>query len=162
MDQLWTPWRYRYISRNSPAEDCIFCSIAAADPATDRNNLVLYRGRRHFLLLNLYPYTVGHSMIVPYAHVADLAGLDGEAMREFLELARDMQAALEKAYHPQGFNLGINLGRPAGAGIADHLHLHVVPRWLGDANFMSVIAETRVQPDDLPSAYDKLVGYFRR
>ncbi|MBZ5542837.1 MAG: HIT domain-containing protein [Acidobacteriia bacterium] len=160
MDILWSPWRFRYVSEGVNAEGCIFCQMAAADPSRDREHLVLYRGRLNFVLLNLFPYTTGHSMISPYAHRGTLTGLDGETLREMMELAQRVHSALESTYHPEGYNLGMNLGRCAGAGVADHLHLHLLPRWTGDSSFMTVIGETRVQPEDLPTVYDKLVGFF--
>ena len=160
MDILWSPWRFRYVSEGVNAEGCIFCQMAAADPSRDREHLVLHRGRLNFVLLNLFPYTTGHSMISPYAHQGTLAGLDGETLKEMMELAQRVHAALESTYHPEGYNLGMNLGRCAGAGVADHLHLHLLPRWTGDSSFMTVIGETRVQPEDLPTVYDKLVGFF--
>jgi ATP adenylyltransferase len=162
MDILWSPWRFRYVSEGVKAEGCIFCQVAAADPAEDRKHLILYRGRRNFVLLNLFPYTTGHTMIAPYAHVANLSDLDAETLQEMMELAQRAHHALETAYHPEGYNLGMNLGRCAGAGVADHIHLHLLPRWTGDSNFMTVIGETRVQPEDLRNTYDKLLRFFAR
>lgn len=161
MDQLWTPWRFDYVSQAAKAEGCVFCDMAAADPARDREHLILHRARFNFVILNLFPYTTGHSIVVPYAHVADLAGVNPEALGEMIGLARDLEAALAQAYHPDGYNLGMNLGRVAGAGVADHVHLHVLPRWSGDANFMTVVGETRIHPEDLLTTYDKLLGVFR-
>ena len=126
----------------------------------DRENLILHRGRLNFIVLNRFPYTTGHTMIAPYAHVATLNSLDGEALREMMELAQRVHAALESTYHPEGYNLGMNLGRCAGAGVADHLHLHLLPRWTGDSSFITVVGETRVQPEDLATVYDKLVRFF--
>jgi ATP adenylyltransferase len=162
MDILWSPWRYRYVSEGAKTEGCIFCQKAADDPARDRDNLILHRGRRNLVLLNLFPYTTGHTMIAPYAHLAAFADLEGETMKEMMELAQRVHNALEETYHPEGYNLGMNLGRCAGAGVADHLHLHVLPRWTGDTSFMTVIGETRVEPEDLPSTFDKLVRFFPR
>jgi ATP adenylyltransferase len=150
------------VSEGVKAEGCIFCQVAAADPAEDRKHLILYRGRRNFVLLNLFPYTTGHTMIAPYAHVANLSDLDAETLQEMMELAQRAHHALETAYHPEGYNLGMNLGRCAGAGVADHIHLHLLPRWTGDSNFMTVIGETRVQPEDLRNTYDKLLRFFAR
>jgi ATP adenylyltransferase len=160
MDILWSPWRFRYVSEGVNAEGCILCQLVAADPSGDRENLILHRGRLNFVVLNRFPYTTGHTMIAPYAHVATLSSLDGETLREMMELAQRVHAALEGTYHPEGFNLGMNLGRCAGAGVADHLHLHLLPRWTGDSSFITVVGETRVQPEDLTTVYDKLVGYF--
>lgn len=162
MDILWSPWRFRYVSEGTKSHGCIFCDKAGADAARDREELILHRGRLNFVILNLYPYTTGHTMIAPYAHVAHLADLDAATLGEMMELAQRLQVALEAAYHPEGYNLGMNLGRCAGAGVADHLHLHLLPRWLGDANFMTVIGETRVQPEDLLTTYDKLVRSFHK
>jgi ATP adenylyltransferase len=159
MDILWSPWRFRYVSEGVKAEGCIFCPMAA-EAGHDRENLILYRGRLNFVLLNRFPYTTGHTMVAPYAHVASLSDLDGDTLREMMELAQRVHAALESTYHPEGYNLGMNLGACAGAGVADHLHLHLLPRWTGDSSFITVIGETRVQPEDLPTVYDKLVRFF--
>ena len=123
-------------------------------------NLVLYRGQSNYILLNLYPYTTGHAMVAPYAHVARLADLDTESLKEMMALAQRLEAALAAAYSPECFNLGMNLGRCAGAGVADHVHLHFLPRWFGDSNFMTVVGETRVQPEDLATTYNKLAPFF--
>jgi ATP adenylyltransferase len=160
MDILWSPWRFRYVSEGVKQEGCVLCQLVEADPSRDRENLILHRGRLNFVVLNRFPYTTGHTMIAPYAHVATLSDLDGEALQEMMELAQRVHSALESTYHPEGYNLGMNLGRCAGAGVADHLHLHLLPRWTGDSSFMTVIGETRVEPEDLPTVYDKLVGYF--
>ncbi len=161
MDYLWSPWRFRYVSEGVRDDRCVFCETAKAEASHDRKNLVLHRAHSNFVLLNLFPYTTGHALIAPYAHVADLAELDAPTLKEMMELVQKLQAALEASYHPEGYNLGMNLGKCAGAGVADHLHLHFLPRWSGDSNFMTVIAETRVQPEDLLATYDKLVGFFR-
>ena len=160
MDYLWSPWRFRYVSQANATSACPFCEKGAAPPVHDRENLVLYRARSNFILLNLFPYTTGHSMVIPYAHVASLEELEPSTLVEMMELARRLQAALRDCYHPEGYNLGINLGKCAGAGVADHLHLHLLPRWTGDANFMTPIGETRVLPEDLLTTYDKLAPYF--
>jgi ATP adenylyltransferase len=164
VDRLWTPWRYNYISGAGSDEkrddsSCIFCDIAA-DPSADEKNFVLHRALHNFVLLNLYPYTSGHLMIVPYEHVADLDALSHEASHELIDLAQRAQTVLREAYHPEGFNFGMNLGRAAGAGVAGHVHLHALPRWAGDGSFMSTIAETRVLPEDLPTTYKRLRGKF--
>lgn len=160
MDYLWSPWRFRYVSEAAKSGQCVFCDKAAADPAEDRPNLILHRGRANFVLLNLFPYTTGHGLIAPYAHVPLLNGLPVDTLTEMMVLAQKVEAALNEVYKPEGYNLGMNLGRCAGAGVADHLHLHLLPRWTGDSSFMTVIGETRVQPEDLPTVYDKLVGFF--
>ncbi|MGB6844673.1 MAG: HIT domain-containing protein [Candidatus Acidiferrales bacterium] len=154
MDYLWTPWRYRYIADASKDEGCVFCAALAADD--DSKTFIVHRASKNFVILNLYPYTTGHVMIVPYVHVADLSASDPETLAEMMRLAQRVQSALESTYHPQGYNLGMNLGRAAGAGVTGHLHLHVLPRWSGDANFMSVVGETRVEPEELPTTYERL------
>jgi ATP adenylyltransferase len=154
MDYLWTPWRYRYIADAAKDEGCVFCaSLALKD---DSASLIVFRGAKNFVILNRYPYTSGHVMIVPYVHSADLQATDAETLAEMMVLAQRVQGALEKTYHPQGYNLGMNLGRAAGAGVTGHLHVHVLPRWSGDSNFMTVVAETRVEPEDLSTTYEKL------
>ncbi len=162
MDILWSPWRYRYVSEGVNKSGCIFCEKAAADPAQDRENLILHRAERNFVILNLFPYTTGHTMIAPYTHKATLADLDPETLREMMQLAQRVEAALATAYKPDGYNLGMNLGRCAGAGVADHVHLHFLPRWTGDSSFMTSVGETRVQPEDLAATYDKLAPFFSR
>jgi ATP adenylyltransferase len=154
MDYLWTPWRYRYITKAGKSDRCIFCDAVAA--GDDLKTFIVLRGKKNFIILNRFPYTSGHVMVVPYAHVAELSGCDAETLGEMMELAKRVQSALAAEYHPEGYNLGMNLGRSAGAGVADHLHLHVLGRWTGDTNFMSVVAETRMQPEDLSITYEKL------
>ena len=162
MDYLWSPWRYRYVSQAGQGEGCPFCQKGSSDPARDRENLVLYRGRGNFILLNVYPYTTGHALVAPHAHVANLDQVSLETLVEMMTLAQRLQTALQECYHPEGYNVGMNLGKCAGAGVADHLHLHVLPRWTGDSNFMTVVGETRVQPEDLLATYDKLAAFFPR
>jgi ATP adenylyltransferase len=154
MDYLWTPWRYRYIADAAKDEGCVFCAALALND--DPRALIVYRGAKNFVILNAFPYTSGHVMVVPYQHTADLSATDPETLAEMMVLAQRVQVALEKTYHPQGYNLGMNLGRAAGAGVTGHLHLHVLPRWSGDSNFMTVVAETRVEPEDLSTTYQKL------
>jgi len=154
MDYLWTPWRYRYIADATKDEACVFCAAVALD--NDRKALIVFRGAKNFVILNRYPYTSGHVMVVPYQHSADLPATEPETLAEMMILAQRVQLALEKTYHPQGYNLGMNLGRAAGAGVTGHLHLHLLPRWSGDSNFMTVVAETRVEPEDLTTTFEKL------
>jgi ATP adenylyltransferase len=154
MDYLWTPWRYRYIADAAKDKGCIFCEAVAAND--DAKTLLVFRGKTCFIILNRYPYTAGHVMIVPYVHVADLVGADPETLSEMMLLAPRVETALQTTYRPDGFNLGMNLGRAAGAGVTGHLHMHVLPRWSGDANFMTVVGETRVEPEDLATTYEKL------
>jgi ATP adenylyltransferase len=156
MDYLWTPWRYRYIAKAASAVGCVFCDLPAAN--NDEEALIVLRGVKNYVVLNRYPYTSGHVMIVPYAHTADFAGLDAQTTAELMSLAQRVQAALGGVYHPEGYNIGMNLGRSAGAGIADHLHLHVLPRWAGDTNFMTTVGETRLEPEELSTTYEKLRG----
>jgi ATP adenylyltransferase len=154
MDYLWTPWRYQFVQDPQPPTGCIFCDKPAEH--RDEHNFILHRASHNFVILNLYPYTSGHLMIVPYSHVATLDEAGPLVRAEMIELAARAESLLRAAYHPEGLNLGFNLGKCAGAGIAAHLHLHVLPRWTGDANFMSVIGETRVIPEDIPTTYAKL------
>jgi ATP adenylyltransferase len=149
------------MSGTARREACIFCEMTASDPAHDRDRLILYRGRFNLIVLNLFPYNCGHAMIAPYRHTATLAGLDTSIMTEMMDLTRDLETALKSAYQPQGYNFGMNLGRAAGAGIEDHLHLHVLPRWNGDANFMTTVGEARILPEDLGTTYAKLAVFFR-
>ncbi|HYN84410.1 MAG TPA: HIT domain-containing protein [Pyrinomonadaceae bacterium] len=164
MDRLWTPWRYEYIKgaaeQKSPAGDtCVLCHIRD-NAADDERNFVLLRAPLNFVILNLYPYTNGHLMVVPYEHVADLDAVAKETTDEMMDLAKRAQGALRAAYRPHGFNFGMNLGQSAGAGIAGHIHLHALPRWTGDANFMTAVGETRVLPEDLPTTYQRLKALF--
>jgi ATP adenylyltransferase len=161
MDYLWSPWRYRYVTQEERPGRCFLCELAASEASQDSHNLVLRRAEHNFVVLNRYPYTPGHAMVAPYAHVADLTGSDPAALSEMIELARKLQSALKESYKPQGYNLGINLGRCAGAGVDGHLHLHVLPRWVGDSNFMTVAGEARVLPEDLGTTYGKLLPFFR-
>ena len=154
MDYLWTPWRYRYVADASKDKGCIFCDALSAND--DIRTLIVLRGEKNFVILNRYPYTSGHVMVVPYAHVADLAAAEPGTLAEMMRLAQRAKTALDQTYHPEGFNLGMNLGRAAGAGVTGHLHLHVLARWAGDANFMTVTAETRVEPEELSTTFEKL------
>jgi ATP adenylyltransferase len=156
MDYIWTPWRYQYMKgvERGTQPECIFCDAAARKD--DAETLVVYRGKKTFIILNRYPYTSGHVMIVPYAHVAELGSCDPESLSEMMTLAQRVEAAFRANYSPDGMNLGMNLGRAAGAGVLGHLHLHVLPRWLGDSNFMTVVGETRVQPEDLKTTYERM------
>jgi len=159
MDRIWSPWRYGYVSKASSSDPCIFCEKASQD--RDHENFVLYRGRLNFLLLNLYPYTTGHLMIAPYQHLATLADLAEETLHEMISLARQAESHLRALYKPQGFNLGFNIGECAGAGVAGHVHMHVLPRWPADSNFMTTIGETRILPEALEATYQKLNARFR-
>ncbi|HVT93581.1 MAG TPA: HIT domain-containing protein [Bryobacteraceae bacterium] len=159
MDYLWSPWRYQYVQKELPDEGCIFCRHAA-DRDNDEAHFILHRGHANFVLLNLYPYTSGHLMVVPYAHTARLSDTPKETLEELMVLAQTAEACLAATMRPNGVNVGFNLGEAAGAGVAGHLHLHVVPRWFGDANFMSVIGETRVIPRALADTYATLKEHW--
>jgi ATP adenylyltransferase len=159
MEHLSTPWRSTYINAPREGRGCVFCNAGTA-PGDDEDNLVVYRGERSFVMLNRYPYTSGHLMIAPYAHVSRLNDASLETMHEMTVLLRRAETILEQAYHPEGINLGMNLGRAAGAGIAEHIHMHVLPRWTGDANFMTSVANTRVIPESLDQTYSKLKRGF--
>jgi ATP adenylyltransferase len=159
MERLWAPWRGAYVTGSGGGSDgCIFCNLT--EPG--RDELILVRGRVSFVILNLYPYNNGHLMVVPQRHVANLASTTEEERAELMRLTRHAEIAVNEAYSPQGINMGINLGRPAGAGVLDHLHVHVVPRWNGDTNFMTVIGDVRVLPEDLATTAKKLRPIFER
>jgi ATP adenylyltransferase len=160
MDYIWTPWRYQYMKQAEANKlpECIFCD--AANRNDDHETLVAYRGKKVFIILNRYPYTSGHVMIVPYAHVGDLASADPEALAEMMHLAQRVEGAFRANYKPDGLNVGMNLARAGGAGVVGHIHLHVLPRWFGDSNFMTVVGETRVLPEDLNTTYTRLREYF--
>lgn len=162
METKFTPWRHAYITRGESAAEsgCVFCAIGAAAPDHDAENLLLFRGERCFVVLNRFPYNTAHLMVVPFAHTADLPGLDEATANELFALTRRSVALLTTAYQPHGFNMGMNLGRTAGAGIAEHLHMHVVPRWQGDTNFMPVVGGTKLIPEDLATTYERLRPLF--
>lgn len=161
MDVLWSPWRYDYITGESgpsnPDSACVFCHILTA-PASDEEKFILHRAGFNFVILNIYPYGTGHLMIVPYEHVADLDKADKETTDEMMDLTKRCQTALASVYSPQGFNMGLNIGKAAGAGVASHFHMHVLPRWFGDVNFITSIGETRAMPESLKATYKKLKG----
>jgi len=154
MERIWAPWRMKYIESGAQGEGCIFC--VGSDASRDEEKYVLHRADLVFTMLNAFPYTSGHLMIAPYRHVADPALMNEEELSEMMAEAVFMLKVLRKAFQPEGFNLGINIGKPAGAGIADHAHLHIVPRWGGDTNFMPVLADTRIIPQALADTYKKL------
>jgi ATP adenylyltransferase len=155
MKRLWSPWRLEYLTAGE-VDGCVFCHAAEDERDRDRDNLVLLRGERAFLILNRYPYTNGHFMSVPYAHVPSLEDLDAPTLTEMMLLLNRGLAALRAIMHPDGFNVGANLGHVAGAGIEDHVHIHAVPRWTGDTNFMPVIGDMRVVPQTWLQTYDQL------
>lgn len=160
MDVLWSPWRYDYIAAGGAKPDgCVFCKLLD-DSASDEDRFILKRAEFNFVVLNRYPYASGHLMVVPYRHTGDITALDEDAADELMDLTRRAAGALNQAYQPDGINLGMNLGKAAGAGVAEHLHMHVVPRWVGDANFMTAIGQTRTLPETLPDTYAKLRDKF--
>ena len=157
MEQIWAPWRIKYIQMKKP-EGCILCEKPGED--NDAENYILFRGEKNFVILNSYPYNPGHLLIVPYRHVASMEGLTSEERYEHFEIVSRSINVLRQVFTPSGFNIGINMGRIAGAGIEDHFHTHIVPRWQGDTNFMPVIADARVVPEALSETYEKLKGKF--
>ena len=187
MDYLWTPWRYSYVTeadtktrQGIPGElaayagdsRCVFCNmIAAVDHATangmareeaERAALIVLRAEHNYICLNRYPYTSGHIMVVPYEHESSLAALSAPAAQEMMALSQQAERALASVYNPDGFNFGLNLGKAAGAGVAGHLHLHALPRWTGDTNFMTVTGETRVLPEDLEITWERVRAAFAK
>jgi ATP adenylyltransferase len=159
LERLWSPWRLAYVTGSAESKGCVFCdALTDADAAP----LVLHRGAACFVILNLFPYNNGHLMVVPNRHVASLALATPDEMAEMMRLTQASELALTEAYRPQGINIGMNLGRPAGAGIADHMHIHVVPRWSGDTNFMSVVGNVRVLPEDLEQTAGRLRPVFEK
>jgi ATP adenylyltransferase len=154
MDYLWTPWRYAYVSGTERSAACVFCE--AAKQRDDAKSGIVYRGKDCFIILNTFPYTPGHVMVVPYAHLDELQKLPHKAANEMMELSQRMETVLRELYHPDGINLGMNIGKAAGAGIAGHIHMHVLPRWIADANFLSVVGETRILPETLDVTWGRM------
>ena len=151
MDYLWSPWRMPYIQSEKNMNGCVFCMEMAREDGPE--NLIVYRGEYAFVIINRYPYTSGHLMVVPYSHASSIDELDPDIRSEMMELANECLGVLRSIYHPQGFNIGVNIGEAAGAGILDHVHLHIVPRWGGDTNFMSSLGQARVLPEALEDTY---------
>lgn len=185
MDHLWTPWRYTYVTaadnaaRQGVPEElaawsgdtgCVFCNLIAAVEYAEANGmpreqaekaaLIVHRGVKTYVVLNRYPYTSGHIMVLPYEHEASLAALPAEIAHEMMDTSQRMETVLGSAYHPDGINMGLNLGQSAGAGVKGHLHLHILPRWTGDTNFMTVVGETRVLPEDLETTWQRVRENF--
>jgi ATP adenylyltransferase len=154
VDHLWSPWRYRYVTAGKQPAGCIFCAMAAG--SDDASALVVHRAQFNFVVLNRFPYTSGHLMVVPYVHTSTLEATEPAALTELILLSRLAERHLRAAYRCSGLNLGFNIGESAGAGVAQHIHFHVLPRWAGDANFMTAVGETRVMPEDLSETYRKL------
>jgi ATP adenylyltransferase len=151
MDYLWTPWRYAYVSTAEKASGCVFCDLPKL--GDDAKALIVHRAKYCFVILNAFPYTPGHVMIVPFAHLDELQKLPTEAAHEMMDLAQRMESVLRSLYTPDGINLGMNIGKAAGAGVAGHIHMHALPRWVADANFLSVVGETRILPESLQTPY---------
>lgn len=160
--RIWAPWRLKYVkgAKDDAGGECIFCAKPGAGEEHDAENLIVHRGELCFVILNRFPYTNGHLMIAPYAHVATLPELDPATVAEIMGFAQKGMTVLEDVYSPQGYNVGFNQGRVAGAGFEHHIHMHVVPRWGGDTNFMPVLADTRVMPQSLEQSYEALAGSF--
>ena len=159
MDRLFSPWRHAYVTRTAGDSGCVFCDALLQDAG---RALIVDEGPTCYVILNLYPYNSGHLMIVPRRHVGTLAALEPAELTELAALTRRAEMALTEAYQPQGLNVGMNLGRPAGAGVLDHLHVHLVPRWAGDTNFMSVVGDVRVLPEEVPASVARLKPVFER
>jgi len=153
MDHLWTPWRYAYVTGAEKTVECVFCE---APKESDEKAYIVHRGSHCYIILNAYPYTNGHVMVVPYAHLDELQKLPTDAAGEMMALTQEMEKVLRSLYHPDGINLGMNIGKAAGAGVAGHIHMHVLPRWVADANFLSVVGETRVLPEALEVTWQRI------
>jgi ATP adenylyltransferase len=154
MDYLWTPWRYTYVKNASTAPGCVFCK--ALELGDDRKAYIVHRAEHCFIILNAFPYTSGHVMVVPFAHLDELHKLPAAAANEMMMLSQKMETVLRELYKPDGINLGMNVGAAAGAGVAGHIHMHVLPRWIADASFMTVVGETRVLPEDLETTWERV------
>ncbi len=162
MKRLWAPWRMEYILSEDKHKTCLFCDIYKDSKSKDKKNLILFRGRRCYVVLNRYPYNNGHLMVVPYFHTPTFDGLSDKVLFDFIKTADKSVTILRKALNPDGFNMGLNFGKVAGAGMEQHMHLHVVPRWTGDTDSMPIISETRVMPEHLKKTYNKLHKFFKK
>ena len=154
MDYLWTPWRYAYITSPQKASECIFCDLPKV--GDDAKVHIVYRSQYCYVILNSFPYTAGHVMVVPFAHLDELQKLPAGAAHEMIELSQRMEQVLRQVYRPEGINLGMNIGKAAGAGVAGHIHMHLLPRWTADSNFVSVVGETRILPETLEQTYARI------
>ena len=154
MNHLWSPWRMKYIENSEQEEGCVFCNAQTKEDS--EANLIAFRGQRAFVILNLYPYTSGHLMVIPIEHIATFEELTSATRAEMIELTSQCMSVLRKTYNPQGFNMGANIGEAAGAGVPGHVHIHIVPRWGGDTNFMSSLGETRVLPESIEDTYKRV------
>ena len=160
MEHLWSPWRREYIENHDKEAVCVFCEAQAKDDNSE--NLIAYRGKLAYVILNRFPYTNGHLMVVPFVHKPTLEELDTETRTEMMELTTRAMSALRELYEPQGFNMGANIGKAAGAGVPGHVHIHIVPRWAGDTNFMSTLGQTRVLPEALEDTYNRVRAVFTK
>ena len=158
MDYLWTPWRYAYITGTKEDRECVFCD--SHTQWDDRKTWIVHRGTHCYICLNAFPYTSGHVMVIPYEHLDELQKLPRDAAREMMDLSQHTETVLRNLYHPDGINLGMNIGAAAGAGVAGHIHMHVLPRWVADANFMTVVGETRVLPESLEVTWERMRKAF--
>jgi ATP adenylyltransferase len=156
LDWLWNPWRFQYVTKEKKSDECIFCELPRV--GNDEETLIVHRGELNYVILNRYPYTTGHLMVVPFHHTDSLQGIDDQTADELFSLIRIADRKVREIYRPKGVNIGMNLGEAAGAGIAEHIHMHLLPRWIGDANFLTVIGETRILPEELSETYRKLKG----
>jgi ATP adenylyltransferase len=156
MDYLWTPWRYTYVSGSDKTSGCIFCDLPRI--GDDAKARIVYRGPNCYVILNTFPYTSGHVMIVPFAHLDELQKLPVETAHEVMDLAQRIERVLRHLYVPDGINMGVNIGKAAGAGVAGHIHMHALPRWVADANFVTVVGETRILPESLETTYERIRG----
>lgn len=162
MKQLWAPWRMEFLTdpKKAVTGDCVFCGLVSEKD--DKANLIVHRGKHAFVILNKYPYNNGHLMVIPFRHTNDFTSLGADELAEMSALTQHAMKAIAGAYQPQGFNLGMNLGAAAGAGIKEHLHMHVVPRWTGDTNFLPVLGDTKSMPQHLSASLEALTPYFRK
>lgn len=159
MELIWAPWRMKYITQDK-SSDCIFCTLPKS--SDDKKNFILFRAKSSFIVMNIFPYNNGHLMVSPYRHLACITALSKEESLEIIELTKNCISILRDLSSPDGFNIGLNLGKSAGAGYDEHIHNHIVPRWIGDTNFMPVIAETKVHPEHLQKSYDNLYPHFKK
>ncbi len=162
MKRLWAPWRMEYILSEEKHKSCLFCDFIKQDKDNDRKNLILHRGRHCFVILNRYPYNSGHLMVVPYLHTPTFDGLSDKVLCDFIRTVNKSVGILKEALSPDGFNLGLNFGKVAGAGMEQHMHMHIVPRWTGDTDSMPILSETRVIPEHLKKTYNKLSKFFKK
>ena len=160
MDHLFTPWRYAYLSTAGKTPGCVFCD--REKEVDDRKALIVHRGRHCFIMLNAFPYTSGHVMVIPYQHLDSLEKLPADAASEMIQLTQRTESALRALYRPDGINVGMNIGAAAGAGVAGHIHMHVLPRWIADSNFMTTVAETRILPESLGTTWERMHGEFAK